>query len=141
MTPIVRAVERTLDGSLSPYMHVASLDFTNAFHSLALRDVAEALGKYAKFLYRASRWAHSAESDLVVGDLRLTLSCGVRQGDPTQRPPLLPRYTPNSLCAAEALGPSRQILATSTTFSSSRSTPLPSMVLSPSLALASLQAQ
>jgi len=110
--PIVQAVERAREGTLDQrYTHVASLDFANAFNTLARRDIAEGLRKHAKSLYRTGRWAYGAESDLVVGDRRLKSSRGARQGDPLG-PLFFSLGIRDTLVAlAESLGPTRRIMS------------------------------
>ena len=81
-------MERALDGSLDlPHTHVASLDFTNASNSLAGRDVADALGKYAKVPYRAAvgRVAPSRISFSAFGSPRPVASAKVIPSAPSLR--------------------------------------------------------
>ena len=110
--PIVRAVQRALEGTLDQrYSHLASLDLTNAFNTLSRRDIADALRKYAKVLYRTGKWAYGTETVLVVGDLLLTSSQGVQQGD-CLRPLLFSIGIRDTLVAlAKFLGPNRRIMA------------------------------
>src|SRR5689334_15621869 len=65
--PVVRAVERALEGSLDqPYTDLTWLDFSNAFNTVDRRDIAEGLRQYAPVLYRAGRWAYGCTSSLVL---------------------------------------------------------------------------
>jgi hypothetical protein len=114
--PVVRAVERALEGSLDqPYTHLTSLDFSNAFNTVDRRDIAEGLRQYAPVLYRAGRWAYGCTSSLVLGSPEgrhiITSAQGVRQGDPMG--PLMFSLGIRSLLRdlASALGPDRLILA------------------------------
>jgi len=51
--PVVRAVERALEGSLDQrYTHLTSLDFYNAFNTVDRRDIANGLRQFAPSLYR-----------------------------------------------------------------------------------------
>jgi hypothetical protein len=114
--PVVRAVERALDGTLDrPYTHLTSLDFSNAFNTVDRRDIAEGLRQYAPILYRAGRWAYGCTSSLVLGSpegRHIIISAqGVRQGDPMG--PLMFSLGIRSLLRdlASTLGPDRLILA------------------------------
>jgi hypothetical protein len=114
--PVVRAVERALEGSLDrPYTHLTSLDFSNAFNTVDRRDIAEGLRQYAPILYRAGRWAYGCTSSLVFGSPEgrhiITSAQGVRPGDPMG--PLMFSLGIRSLLRdlASILGPDRLILA------------------------------
>ena len=78
------ALDRKLD---SPYAHLISLDFTNAFNTADRSILAKVILSKSKGLYKVARWAYGQPSDLLfrdsVGDIvRLSSSQGVRQGDP-----------------------------------------------------------
>jgi len=81
--PIVRAVERGLEGRLPQrYTHLVSLDFSNAFNTADRLDIAAALKAHAPGIYRLAKWAYNDSSDLLIGDHILQSAQGVRQGDP-----------------------------------------------------------
>jgi hypothetical protein len=81
--PIVRAVERSLDGSLpQAYTHLVSLDFSNAFNTADRLDIAASLRAHAPGTYRLAKWAYNGSTDLLIGDHALKSAQGVRQGDP-----------------------------------------------------------
>ncbi|GFZ44392.1 hypothetical protein JCM24511_02114 [Saitozyma sp. JCM 24511] len=77
--PMVRPVNRTLDGTLS-------LDFSNVFNTADKLDIAEGLRQHAPVLHRTGRLAHASTSSLVLsppeGGHIITSAQGVRQGDP-----------------------------------------------------------
>jgi len=65
--PVIRAVQRTLDVALgSPYSHLTSLDFSNAFNTVDRRDIAKGLHQFAPALYQAGKWAYGSPTDLVM---------------------------------------------------------------------------
>lgn len=65
--PVIRAVQRALDNSLgSPFTHLTSLDFGNAFNTLDRRHIAQGLRSFGPTLYRAGKWAYGSLSDLVM---------------------------------------------------------------------------
>jgi len=68
--PIVRAVDRGLEGSLpQDYTHLVSLDFSNAFNTPDRLDIAAALKAHAPGIYyRLAKWAYNDTSDLLIGD-------------------------------------------------------------------------
>jgi len=81
--PIVRAVERGLEGSLPQhYTHLVSLDFSNAFNTADRLEIATSLKAHAPGIYRLAKWAYNNSSDLLIGDQALKSAQGVRQGDP-----------------------------------------------------------
>ena len=110
--PIVRAVERAVDGTLgAPFTHFVSLDASNAFNAIDRTVIAGAMRQHAPLLYRTAKWAYGEKSDLVIGDTILHSSQGVRQGDPLG--PLLFSVGLRSTLSALAthLGPHRRVMA------------------------------
>ncbi|RYF09339.1 MAG: hypothetical protein EOO40_07070, partial [Deltaproteobacteria bacterium] len=99
--PVVRFGEQFAEGHMS-HTHGVSLDFSNAFNSVARSAVAESTFKFAPKLYKATRWAYSKPSPLLLAPRppsegleapvqptgtdawfqELESAEGVRQGDP-----------------------------------------------------------
>jgi hypothetical protein len=84
--PVVRAVERGLEGELEQE-YVVQLDFTNAYNSVSRVDCAKAVKKHCPQLFRAARWAYDAATPVVFfgqgDDFEPVMSLsGVRQGNP-----------------------------------------------------------
>lgn len=116
--PVIRAAQRALDDSLDQsFIHLTSLDFSNAFNTVDRREIASGLRRFAPSLYRAGRWAYGTPSDLVLVSretgttYNLSSAQGVRQGDPLG--PLMFSLGIRALLndLSTSLGPHRLILA------------------------------
>jgi len=75
------------------------------------RSIATATKQFAPALYRTAKCAYNSPSELIVGDVRLSSSQGVRQGDPLG--PLLFSLglRPTFKALSTHLGPNRMVVA------------------------------
>ena len=84
--PIICYIESAIHSNTSPFDHVISLDFKNAFNCLPRTVLAGAIRQHSRSLYRPCKWAYGKTTPLVIanGDAVYTIdsSEGVRQGDP-----------------------------------------------------------
>ena len=90
VSPIVELLQREyeaqMDGGADHERQAYSLDFSNAFNSVAREVIAQAVRTHAPGLYRMTKWAYGGPTPLVMvgGDQCVVIpsSQGVRQGDP-----------------------------------------------------------